>query len=102
MYLLKGLTKKETARTLSPRVRTAVRLIAIICLTWPSLSFAQAPGEAEFNTTCVACHTVGKGRLVGPDLAGVTERRSAEWLISFIKSSQARINSGVRDAVSVA
>ncbi|UCC81585.1 MAG: cytochrome c [Gemmatimonadota bacterium] len=33
---------------------------------------------------CAACHTVGGGRLVGPDLAGVTERRSAEFILAMI------------------
>lgn len=33
---------------------------------------------------CNACHTIGKGTLVGPDLAGVTERRSLHWLRKFI------------------
>lgn len=32
------------------------------------------------NKGCVACHTIGKGKLVGPDLLGVTERRSEDWL----------------------
>lgn len=33
---------------------------------------------------CVACHKVGGGRLVGPDLAGVTERRSPRFIIAMI------------------
>ena len=33
---------------------------------------------------CPACHTVGGGRLVGPDLAGVTERRERDWIIGMI------------------
>jgi mono/diheme cytochrome c family protein len=33
---------------------------------------------------CTACHTVGGGRLVGPDLAGVTERRSDAFIIGMI------------------
>lgn len=33
---------------------------------------------------CVACHTVGGGRLVGPDLAGVTERRRPGWIAAQI------------------
>jgi mono/diheme cytochrome c family protein len=38
-------------------------------------------GEELFQTKgCVACHTIGKGRLTGPDLAGVTERRTFEWM----------------------
>lgn len=33
---------------------------------------------------CIACHTIGGGRLVGPDLAGVTERRSDAFIIGMI------------------
>jgi mono/diheme cytochrome c family protein len=33
---------------------------------------------------CTACHTMGGGRLVGPDLSGVSERRSPDWIIAMI------------------
>lgn len=33
---------------------------------------------------CIACHTVGGGRLVGPDLAGVTQRRDDAFIIGMI------------------
>ncbi len=58
-------------------------------------------GEAIFNTTCVACHTIGGGRLVGPDLAGVQDRRSEEWLIPFVQRSQSMIESGDPEAVAL-
>lgn len=35
---------------------------------------------------CVGCHTIGKGKLTGPDLKGVTQRRSEDWLKKWIKS----------------
>jgi mono/diheme cytochrome c family protein len=39
--------------------------------------------EGEFlylKRGCAACHTVGRGKLVGPDLAGVMQRRTEDWL----------------------
>ena len=74
----------------------------IVCLGLLNSSWAQEPGETEFNTTCFACHTIGEGRRVGPDLAGVTDKRSEEWLLRFIKSSQSMIKSGDADAVALA
>ncbi len=44
-------------------------------------------GEVVFKEKgCPACHTIGGGKLSGPDLAGVTERREEEWLREWIKS----------------
>lgn len=48
---------------------------------------AAKKGKGLFSARgCVGCHTVGKGKLAGPDLAGVTERREAEWLKKWLKS----------------
>lgn len=59
-----------------------------------SLQQTAADGEAIFQQKCTACHTVGGGKLVGPDLLGVTTRRDAQWLQSFIKDPGAVIQSG--------
>jgi cytochrome c2 len=37
-------------------------------------------GRAVFEQYCTGCHTIGGGDLSGPDLAGVADRRSPEWL----------------------
>ncbi|MEN8007547.1 MAG: c-type cytochrome [Candidatus Krumholzibacteriota bacterium] len=55
---------------------------------------AQETGEEIFNRICKACHTIGQGKLVGPDLAGVTKRYDPEWIIPFVQSSQTVIKSG--------
>ena len=44
-------------------------------------------GEETFKSKgCNACHTIGKGKLSGPDLLGVTDRREEEWLKKWLKS----------------
>ncbi len=42
------------------------------------------PGAAMFRTRCAACHTLGAGDGVGPDLLGVTNARGREWLTKYI------------------
>jgi cytochrome c551/c552/cytochrome c553 len=70
-------------------------------LLFTNLSFGQT-AEAEANfVVCKACHTIGGGKLVGPDLQGVTERYDEAWLIKFIQNSQELINSGDPIAVKV-
>ena len=46
---------------------------------------AAETGQQIFESRCAACHTIGKGKLVGPDLAGVTSRREENWLKRQIK-----------------
>lgn len=50
-------------------------------------------GAAIFKQNCTACHKIG-ARLVGPDLTGITEKQSDEWLRKFIHSSQGMVKSG--------
>lgn len=42
-------------------------------------------GRQVFETICVACHTIGAGVRIGPDLQGVTDRRDPDWLRRFIR-----------------
>ncbi len=52
---------------------------------------AAEAGQEIFQDLCAACHTIGKGKLVGPDLAGVTARREESWLHRQIKEPDALI-----------
>lgn len=45
---------------------------------------AQAGAQLFQQKGCTACHTIGKGDLVGPDLKGVTEKRPHEWLEQWV------------------
>lgn len=63
--------------------------------------WTQEPGAQIFQRSCSACHTIGGGRLIGPDLAGMHEKRSQEWLERFVKSPQSMINAGDAEAVAL-
>ncbi len=50
-------------------------------------------GEAAFAAKgCVACHYVGRdARLVGPDLSGVTERRTWPWFYAMVTNPDSMV-----------
>lgn len=58
--------------------------------TAPARSYAEARpltvdrGAYVFRNRCSACHTIGQGDRVGPDLAGVTARRDRAWLARYV------------------
>lgn len=59
--------------------------------------YAATPGgqgKAIFEEKCQACHNIGGGSLVGPDLKGVTSHRDRDWLINFITSPDQLIADG--------
>jgi nitrite reductase (NO-forming) len=49
-----------------------------------------ARAKTDFESKCVACHAItgGEGRKLGPDLAGVTKRRSEDWIVKFLRSPE--------------
>ena len=69
-------------------------------------SYAEPPvlahdaGQYAFAYHCSACHTIGGGTKIGPDLAGVTSRRDREWLQHFIRTPGAMNAAG--DPIAVA
>ncbi|HKA38355.1 MAG TPA: cytochrome c [Burkholderiales bacterium] len=47
-----------------------------------------AKGKTAFEAKCVACHTMGGGDKVGPDLRGVTKRRGDAWLTKWLLDTE--------------
>lgn len=76
-------------------------VLSIILVSAITFTAAGQDGKEIFQTNCAACHSVGKGKLVGPDLLGVNNKYSEEWLIKWTKSSQSVINSGDAAAVAI-
>jgi mono/diheme cytochrome c family protein len=92
-----------------------VRLHAVALGALAVLAFARAPvsaqeakasgsygsdeaavkkGKSLFTARgCFGCHTIGKGKSAGPDLAGVTERREVAWLQHWLKAPDEMLGS---------
>ena len=79
-------------------------LLSVILLLIPtSYLFADdvKSGEKLFKQNCTACHMMTSTRLVGPGLEGVTDKYEQEWLIKWIRNSQAMIASGDERAIAI-
>jgi protein SCO1 len=49
-------------------------------------------GQYLFGRDCFACHTIGHGDGIGPDLLGVTRKRDRKWLVRIIQKPNELIN----------
>ena len=72
-----------------PRLATTIRAMrsdwrAERTASEPTPPAKPASMHAMFAKACAGCHSIGRGDRVGPDLAGVAERRQTEWLMRFI------------------
>ena len=59
-------------------------LLAALCFSLTSGSLYAFDAAKEFQMKCAICHKIGGGKLVGPDLKGVTKKRKKDWIINFI------------------
>ena len=46
-----------------------------------------AEGKKQFEMLCVACHKTDE-KFIGPAMAGLTERRSPEWIMNMIMNPE--------------
>lgn len=58
-------------------------------------------GATIFKKNCAVCHSIGKGKLVGPDLKGTDKKHDIKWLIQWIKSSQSMVKKNDPTAVKI-
>ncbi len=49
-------------------------------------------GQYLFGRDCIACHTIGHGDGIGPDLLGVTRARDRKWLVRIIQKPNELLN----------
>lgn len=74
---------------------TRIMMLCALILVTFSKSWAAdvAKGKDLFDQNCASCHAIDK-KLIGPALAGITERREEAWLFSWIRNSQAMVKAG--------
>ena len=72
--------------------RPALAFLALALLVGPAAEGQEA--AVDFKTNCMSCHTIGGGRLVGPDLKDVSQRKDRAWLSRFIVDPAAVLASG--------
>lgn len=77
----------------------ALSMVLGLLIVNPPAARGQQEAETFFKQNCAACHTIGGGKLLGPDLKGVTQARDHEWLEKWLQNPQAMIDSG--DVVAV-
>lgn len=68
-------------------------LLAATFLLAPAAARAQ-DAAAYFRQSCTSCHTIGGGRLVGPDLKDVIRRKDRPWLLNFVQNPKAVLDAG--------
>lgn len=72
-------------------VETAQAGGGLAALQVPAVTYSTAQADLDKGKElfaqkgCSACHKIGGGKLVGPDLKGVTARRDVQWIAKMIK-----------------
>jgi mono/diheme cytochrome c family protein len=72
-------------------MRLSLLLLLLLCCLTPLA--AQQPAD-DYRQNCISCHTIGGGRLTGPDLKDVTKRKDRAWLTKFIIDPKAMFDAG--------
>ncbi len=81
------------SRTLK-NVIYASRLATVLMLAAAIPALGQQAPANYFKQNCATCHTVGGGRLVGPDLKDATQRKDRAWLARWLQDPKALIDVG--------
>ncbi|MDZ7741538.1 MAG: c-type cytochrome [Bacteroidota bacterium] len=97
-----GFPLKKCTFLTGSAVKLSFLFVIFILFSYNHSLHAQSASEGkQLFTTCAACHTIGGGKMVGPDLKDVTEKRDREWLYSFIRNSQEMVKAGDPIAVEI-
>jgi mono/diheme cytochrome c family protein len=81
----KGPAEKQASAPAAPAAAPGQTVIEVPSFEVSKKAEDIAKGQEAFaNKGCTACHKIGGGKLVGPDLKGVTARRDETWIKKMI------------------
>ena len=88
--------RAKTAPSLSRLTRGwRYLMLAVLLFCVPGWAPAQAQETADyFRQNCASCHSIGGGRLVGPDLKDVSTRQERDWLVEFVLDPKGVLDRG--------
>lgn len=75
------------------QIEKTITLFFLLVMAGQPTLYSQT-GEELYKENCMDCHSIGQGDLVGPDLMNVHQRRTTDWIMRFIRSSDEMIRSG--------
>ncbi len=76
------------------RFRTLHLWCGLALLTASVAASAQQNASDYFRQNCANCHTIGGGRLTGPDLKDVDQRKDRAWLVQWVQNPRAVLDAG--------
>ena len=98
MVYLKSLSAERRAMDIGVSQTGAAGPVPVVQVNSASAGTVKVTGGSSkgylvFFRNCVACHTIGQGDRIGPDLKGVTSRREHGWIKNMIKDPVRMIES---------
>jgi mono/diheme cytochrome c family protein len=92
-YCLAAVVVLSACRSRAPIGGDGPSSIRVPSLSYPTDAASIAKGQQIFAAkACGSCHALGTGRLVGPDLRGVTARRNLPWIAKMILKPELMIH----------
>src|ERR1700722_293460 len=85
-------TKTDTVLVLAGINSKGIGRFQNIQLTHPLEEKMVTSGRAIYQSKCIACHKLSTEMLVGPGWAGVTDRRTPEWIMNWITNTKVMLD----------
>ncbi len=96
-FIAQIVEKKEGPETSHRPTTACLELVPVYAALVVLLASSPVPAQTSaavdfFRQNCTSCHTIGGGRLTGPDLKDVTKAKDRAWLVEFMQNPRAKID----------